>query len=61
MAAGFYAEASERGGDFRRLMASVARFFGWSKSEVEDLTVEELYEWADHAAALAKAGNNGRR
>ena len=51
MASGFYAAAPENIGD---LMAQLARFFGWSKSEVEDLTPEELYEWTERANRMLK-------
>lgn len=27
-------------------MAQLARFYSWSKRDVEDLTPEEVYEWA---------------
>jgi hypothetical protein len=51
VADGFYASAPANLGE---LMAQIARFFGWSKRDVEDLTPEELYEWADHANRMIK-------
>lgn len=43
-------------------MAQIARFYGWSKSDVEDLTPGELYEWTERAnRMIAKAAKNGRQ
>jgi hypothetical protein len=51
VADGFYAQAPANLGP---LMAQTARFFGWSKSEVEDLTPAELYEWVGYANQMIK-------
>ncbi len=52
MAYGFYADAPQNLGD---LMAQLARFYGWSKSEVEDLTPEELYIWTARANRMVQS------
>lgn len=52
MASGFYAEAPSNLGD---LTKQLARFYGWSPSEAEDLTPAELYEWTEGANKMLKA------
>lgn len=58
MASIFYTGAPDNLGD---LMAQIARFYGWSKNDVEDLTLEELCEWAVRARRMVAKDNKGGR
>lgn len=57
MADGFYSDAPE---NLRDVIAQLARFYSWSKHEVEDLTIEEIYEWSASANTMLKKASNGR-